>query len=314
VTGSAERIIHDVPDALVSGYVPQSGGNIREFAALFKPNLFRVPTENDGLKTYRHLRGDPAAAFYWQNKAMYPWLDLDLAHLRRADEKTEDCTWEGYQAREYTALLAAGEQAADNYRNIKIGSYSCVTVLPGKTNPLIMNITFVLNYDLPELPRVGISAAIPACYNSIKWFGLGPHEAYPDRCAGSFLGFYEDSPASLEVPYIVPQENGNRMGVRYIRLEAAAGGLDSLPGGWPSSITIVPEHPVSMSCSRYSAGNMMEALHTFELKDTTLGEGGYYALNIDCLQRGAGTAACGPDTLEQYRVRPGIYRMKLYVY
>ncbi|MDR3335734.1 MAG: DUF4981 domain-containing protein, partial [Treponema sp.] len=61
---------------------------LREFAALFTPSLFRVPTENDGLKTYAHLRGDPAAAFYYKDKAFYYWLDLDLLHLRRIREKT----------------------------------------------------------------------------------------------------------------------------------------------------------------------------------------------------------------------------------
>jgi beta-galactosidase len=36
-------------------------------------------------------------------------------------------------------------------------------------------------------------------------------------------------------------------------------------------------------------------------------------LNIDIAQRGVGTATCGPDTLEQYRVRGGLFSMRLYI-
>jgi beta-galactosidase len=40
-------------------------------------------------------------------------------------------------------------------------------------------------------------------------------------------------------------------------------------------------------------------------------ERGLY-LNLDAAQRGVGTATCGPDTLDQYRVYPGVYTMELW--
>jgi beta-galactosidase len=159
---------------------------------------------------------------------------------------------------------------------------------------------------LPELPKVGITARIPACYGAIRWFGAGPQESYPDRRAGAFLGCYEDSPASLEVPYIVPQENGNRSGVRRLTLLGK-----EVPPGLPRSLTIRADKPVHFSVSRYTRENLLAALHTTDLVDTSPGAAGYYTLNIDCAQRGVGTATCGPDTLEKYRLRPGIFTMRL---
>jgi beta-galactosidase len=327
VIGCAEQVIREdaaalLPRAQSTRNAP--GGDARAasiagFADLFKPSLFRVPTENDGLKIYRHLRGDPAAAFYYLDKAMYPWLDLDLLHLRCTEEKTEDLLREGYSAHRCQVVLLAGPQAARNYRDAKIGRYTVVTTKGDGENPLTMDITFDLEPDIPELPKVGVCAKIPAGYNRINWFGLGPHESYPDRCAGAFLGSYEDSPASLEVPYIVPQENGNRMGVRRISL------VRETPQGEQETVTIVPSSPVQFSCSRYTQENMLESQHTRDLADKSGpaqggpaarggGENGFYFLNIDCAQRGVGTAACGPDTLEQYRVRPGLYRMRLYIF
>jgi len=45
------------------------------------PFLFRAPTQNDGLKNFISLRGKPEFAFYYEHKAMYPWLDVGLDKL-----------------------------------------------------------------------------------------------------------------------------------------------------------------------------------------------------------------------------------------
>jgi beta-galactosidase len=342
VIGSAERIIRErlplaLPNFAVSvstppaaAPAPPSDASVRalkDFALGFRPCLFRVPTENDGLKTYARLRGESSAVFYYRGKAMYPWLDFDLLHLRCAGEKTESSSLDGRPARCYTATLLSGKAAAPGFENRALGSFT--SFFSDETYPFIMECFFDLNAepsrtvlsdgegaggrasppDLPELPRVGIMAKIPSFYDSIEWFGAGPHENYPDRKAGAFLGSYKDTPSSLEVPYVVPQENGSRGGVRSIRLSGQA-----VPQGQPASIAIQPSEPVHMGVYRYDSENMLEALHTWNLEDRSAGRDGYYWLHIDCAQRGLGTATCGPDTLEQYRVRPGQFSMKLYLF
>ena len=101
---------------------------------------------------------------------------------------------------------------------------------------------------------------------------------------------------------MVPQENGNRSGIRNF----------SLLGGKDEIITVTAEKPVNFSVSRYSQENAWEARHTPDLIDLTKGKDGYYFLNIDIVQRGVGTATCGPDTRPEYRIRPGLFGMKLY--
>jgi beta-galactosidase len=311
--GSMEWIIKDdLPGLVVTQHAstPDTSKleNLKLFAASFIPSLFRVPTENDGLKTYQHLRGDPAAVFYYQGKAMYPWLDMDLLHLRLTNEKTK-INIEGSFAENYTAHLAAGKNAAENFKNTRLGIYTR-NIVAAENQLISMELVFDFDRELPELPKVGITAKIPMFYNRIQWFGAGPEESYSDRCSGVFLGKHETTPADMEVPYIVPQENGNRTGVRLIKLL----GDPVLANGFAPEITIVPEAPINMSVSRYSQENMWEAFHTCDLIDLSTGDKGYYFLHLDCAQRGVGTAACGPDTLEQYRVRPGIYRMKLLIF
>jgi beta-galactosidase len=286
---------------------PSPGTGLAEFAASFEPSLFRAPTQNDGLKTFMHLRGDPAAQFYYKDKAMYPWLDMDLMHPGRAGERRETILWEGRQAERYTAVLTAGKAAAAAYRDARLGTYTCVTAGTGDGR-IVMDITFDLDPALPELPKVGIRAKVPAWYGTVSWFGAGEGESYPDRLAAAFLGHYTAAPAALEVPYIVPQENGNRSGVRSLTLRA-----DRPPEGKPPALTIRPCRPVNFSVSRYSPENLTAALHTPDLVDLSAGEGGYYYLNIDIAQRGVGTATCGPDTRNEYRLWGGLYRMRLYL-
>jgi beta-galactosidase len=121
----------------------------------------------------------------------------------------------------------------------------------------------------------------------------------------------------METPYIVPQENGNRSGVRSFDLWfEGPPGSEALPGSEappgktePRRLRVVPAAPCNVSVSRYDQENVFKALHTPELVDRSRGPGGCYYLNIDAAQRGVGTATCGPDTLEEYRIRPGIFRL-----
>jgi beta-galactosidase/beta-glucuronidase len=77
------------------------------------------------------------------------------------------------------------------------------------------NLDISMSFDsfpsyLPWLPRVGIRFALHSKYQRVRWFGLGPHEAYDDRLAGVSLGVYEKNVEELHSGYIFPQENGRR--------------------------------------------------------------------------------------------------------
>jgi hypothetical protein len=74
-----------------------------------------------------------------------------------------------------------------------------------------------------------------------------------------------------------------------------------------------PDRPVNMGVNRYALENLFAALHTPDLKDQSQGPNGYRLLSIDIAQRGVGTAACGPDTLESYRIRPGRFTWRLFI-
>ena len=303
----AERLLREEKDPAIEAVSTAPRQDLDKFIALFKPSLYRVPTQNDGLKTYMKFRGDPAASFYFESKAMFPWIDLDLLHLRTGGEKREQLIREGSPAERYTAILLAGEKATAKYSRYAaapgLGTFSLTSIKSDKG--LVLEAVFDIDPELPELPRVGLLAKIPNTYREISWFGAGPEESYQDRLAAAFLGRYRHGIADFEVPYVVPQENGNRSGVRNFTL------ISGDPSA--SNILIRAEQPLNIGCSRYSQENMWEAYHTCDLKDLSQGPDGYWFLSIDICQRGLGTATCGPDTREEYRIRPGLFRMKLYI-
>ena len=76
---------------------------------------------------------------------------------------------------------------------------------------------------LPELPRFGMQMAMPKEYDTLAWYGRGPHENYWDRKTGAPVGRYSFPVAELPHPYVRPQETGNRCDVRWAALTNSRG-------------------------------------------------------------------------------------------
>ncbi len=151
----------------------------------------------------------------------------------------------------------------------------------------------VIPPELADLPRVGTVLEFRAGLESAQWFGLGPHECYPDRRRGALVGRWTASISDLFTPYICPQESGGRAGVRWLELRDASAKGVRLTMGQPSQV----------SATHYRASDLEAATHHEELSPRA-----ETIVHIDAAHRGVGTASCGPDTLEQYLVRSGSYR------
>ncbi|MFC5630227.1 MULTISPECIES: glycoside hydrolase family 2 TIM barrel-domain containing protein [Streptococcus] len=84
------------------------------------------------------------------------------------------------------------------------------------------DITIDLTYpgyaNLPTIPAYGMEFKLPRTYQEITYYGNGPEENYIDRKEGARLGIFETTVQNNETPYLVPQENGNRTGVRWLKV------------------------------------------------------------------------------------------------
>jgi len=114
-------------------------------------NVFRAPTDNDGLKLLSTLRNEWGLG----SRAEETWRTAGL-HERPAEE------FVGHSMTQET--LVDGVVAFEHRFTVPEGS---------------------------DLPRVGVMFTVDAHFTKWRWYGRGPHENYPDRQSSALLAIHE---------------------------------------------------------------------------------------------------------------------------
>ena len=73
--------------------------------------------------------------------------------------------------------------------------------------------------------RYGMQLQMPKQYDSVKYYGRGPHENYCDRNSSEFLGVYSNKVKDEYYPYVRPQESGNHTDIRWFQVTDGQRGL-----------------------------------------------------------------------------------------
>lgn len=146
---------------------------------------------------------------------------------------------------------------------------------------------------LDDLPRVGSVLELVADLEGLAWFGTGPVETYPDRKRGGAVGRWESTVSDQLVPYVRPQENGGHADVRWLELRDGVG----------TGVRITLDVPRQVSVTHIPAPALAVATHDVDVQPVAEA-----VVHLDAAHRGVGTASCGPDTIDRYKLRPGVYR------
>jgi len=77
---------------------------------------------------------------------------------------------------------------------------------------------------LPELPEFGFMLVTDGVLDTVFWYGRGPHDSYWDRKTGARIGQFEGAVRDQFVPYLRPQESGNKTDVRWAAVTAGSTG------------------------------------------------------------------------------------------
>jgi beta-galactosidase len=145
------------------------------------------------------------------------------------------------------------------------------------------------------VPRIGIRFALPVDFDTVEWFGRGPGEAYRDTCQAAWIGRHRLSIEDMQTPYVRPQENGNRMDVRWARLTTPTGG-----------IRIEGAPTFDLTARRWSTEQLDAARHRSDLRPSDR-----VHVNVDHAHHGIGSASCGPGVLPQHQLHAGRYNFAL---
>ena len=234
-----------------------------------KLNILRATTDNDCIK--RNL-GNPAFRHCIGNK----WLEMGLHQLREKVLVSTPTHLECCYTTPY------GKNIVHSQKLEFLTDHS-----------LRIRNRFEIPEGLEDLPCLGVELELPSIYDTVTYFGRGPFENYIDRQTGARTGIYQFSMDEMHVPYIMPQENGNRTEVRWIALKGRSSQYSLIFSG---------EGPMEFSISRYSIHEMQRKYHENELKDS-----GKLYLHLNYKQRGVGTSSCGPDTLPEYKLTSGVF-------
>lgn len=134
------------------------------------------------------------------------------------------------------------------------------------TNTVIYTVTpdGVINVNLKykgvegmsEIPLYGMDFKLKRELGNFKYYGLGPDENYIDRNEGTRLGVFENTAMNNMSKYLIPQECGNRTGVRWVKVTDDNGkGLCFKYDKKPFELSVLP----------YSAYEIENAMHIDEL-------------------------------------------------
>jgi beta-galactosidase len=232
-------------------------------------NVWRAPTDNDGIKLWTGQGGKPLGRYRDQG------LDKVRSKLTAAtfkNDKAADPVW-SFQ------FAASGR---DQWKDF---TWSYRVSLPGP-GTLRLQAEFATGKGIVDLPRIGLLLQLAPGFEDLSWLGLGPYENYPDRKSCVWQAVHRSTVAEQYVPYVMPQEHGLKCETEWLQL-----------GDRATTVKISSASPLAFSASHLHPDDLTEARHTIDLqprKETIL--------CLDAAHRGLGTASCGPDTFAHYKI------------
>jgi beta-galactosidase len=158
---------------------------------------------------------------------------------------------------------------------------------------LLVENEVLLHPELADVPRIGVVLTLRPGLERLEWDGPGPLEAYADRRAAALLDRHRSTVTEQYVPYILPQEHGHHVDVRRVALTDERG----------RGLEVEGRPAIGFGASHFTTDDLWRARHTVDLEPRP-----ETFLSLDHAQRGLGTASCGPDTAERFRLLDRAYR------
>lgn len=139
------------------------------------------------------------------------------------------------------------------------------------------------------LPRIGLQLVTAEGFENYEYYGYGPKESYFDKHHYAWIDSFKTSVTDNFEHYVRPQENSSHYATKWVKLsdESGIGFLCKCEDF--ESFTSNAQH--------FTPQQLYYAKHDYELepmKETVL--------SLDFKQQGVGSASCGPDMLEKYRL------------
>lgn len=222
--------------SLSAGLVSYVYGGVEMIKTIPVPNFWRAPVDNDAgsLMQQRYAQ--------WKIASMYVTV--------KSQDRFQDTTpiieeLENSVRLTYTFYMPTTPESSCKVSYHVFGDGTIETTL-----------TYDPVAELGDMPEFGMIFKMDADYDRVKWYGLGPEETYVDRKEGAKLGVYQNMVADNMAKYLVPQECGNKCGVRYAKVTDLKGRGMMFFGD-----------ELSFSALPYTPHELENAAHDYELPE-----------------------------------------------
>ena len=232
-----------------------------------KADFWRVPTDND-IGALKSSRNDETSQYLW--RAASAW-ELE-------DFKVEE-TNKGLTVEVKSHIPAIDSKITTSYDIFSDGTIDvAVDFTPGSKM-------------LPDfMPRFGSQMTLAPQFNHMTWLGPGPNPTYPDRNLEK-VGIYKSTVEDEWVEYAMPQENGYKVDVRWLKMTDRSG----------KGLIFIGDPLICAGANHYIREEMERSRYTFQMTPQP-----EIYLNIDWKQMGVGGYnSWSKDALpvEKYRVK-----------
>lgn len=208
-----------------------------------RPNFWRTPTDNDMGNNM------PGRYAQWKIASMY----LTPKGVGKERQGVEGAWYENPVVREekdfvsvsYTYRLQTTPEAYCQVEYKVFGDGRIETTL--SYDPV---------KELHDMPEFGMLFKFDADFDNVEWYGNGPGETYEDRQRGAKLGIYKNRVMDNMAEYLVPQECGNKTGVRWGKVTDRKG----------RGILFAGDN-MNFSALPYTPHEIENAKHAFELPE-----------------------------------------------
>jgi beta-galactosidase len=235
------------------------------------PDFWRAPTDND------YGNGMQRRCAVWREAG--PKRDVNSVAAQRINERQIEIR--------VAATLPAGDSR-----------YATTFTVYASGDVVVENSFTPGAENLPELPRFGMQMTLPVTFDTITWYGRGPHENYSDRYTSAAVGIYRGSVAEQYHPYIRPQENGYKIDVRWVAL-ANANGIGLAAFGLPI---------ISTAASHFTYDDFEHGPRKGQRHATDLQKRDLVTWNVDFKQMGVGgDDSWGARPHDQYQLPAKAY-------
>ncbi len=251
-------------------------------------NLWRAPLANEldpwalnkaGMHDFHDAMGEWVAGSWWTNGLHH--LNQELVEFRVEKNKRG------------SVRVAVNSVYSSNQYTTSFEEWLQYTIL--QTGDIIISHHLVPHGVMPAwIPRIGMSMQLDSVFSNLRWFGRGPWETYPDRKSGAAVGLYSSTVRGDYVPYLLPQDYGNKTDVRWIALSNNRG----------EGIFISAEQLFNCSVHQFGLENLTRSLYRPQLKPAD-----FVSLYIDHAVSGVGGTA--NSVMQKYRVVPQEVRYRV---